>query len=217
MTMSRLAVAAIVPCAISAHGAAVEVQVRDSAHQPVADTAIYAVPVAARAALGASSIPRAKTVAIEQVDREFVPYVTVLQAGTLATFPNRDPIMHHVYSFSPAKSFEIRLYSGNSPSAILFDKPGVVTLGCNVHDWMVGYVFVVPTPYFAKTDERGEARLTDLPAGSYVVRAWHPRQRAELGPVTVALEAASTEAVGLKLDAAPRKAKYKPPVDKLKY
>ena len=213
MTMSRLAVAAIVPCALSsAHGAAVEVQVRDSANHPVADTAIYAVPVMARV-----PEPRGKTVAVEQIDREFVPYLTVLQAGTAATFPNRDPIMHHVYSFSPAKSFEIRLYSGNSPSAIVFDKPGVVTLGCNIHDWMVGYVFVVPTPYFAKTDASGAARLKDLPAGSFVVRAWHPRQTAEAPPVTVALDAGATEAVGLKIDAAPRKSKYKPPLDRLKY
>jgi plastocyanin len=212
MMMSRLVVAAIVPCALSAQGATIEVQVSDSANQPVADTAVYAVPVSTRVAE-----PRGRTVAVEQADREFVPYVTVLQAGTTVTFPNRDPIMHHVYSFSTAKTFEIKLYSGNSPSGILFDKPGVVTLGCNIHDWMVGYILVVPTPYFAKTDSHGVARLNALPAGSYVMRAWHPRQRTEPAPVTVALDAASTEAVAIELDAAPRKNRYKPPLDRLKY
>ena len=107
---------------------------------------------------------RGKLAAIAQVDREFVPYMTVLQTGTTVTFPNRDPIQHHVYSFSPAKSFEIKLYSGKSPSEILFDKPGVVTLGCNIHDWMIGYMLVVSTPYFAKTDAGGIARLRDVPA-----------------------------------------------------
>jgi plastocyanin len=83
------------------------------------------------------------------IDREFTPYVSVIQTGTRVEFPNRDPIQHHVYSFSPAKTFEIKLYSGRSPESILFDKPGVITIGCNIHDWMIAYVLVVPTPYFA--------------------------------------------------------------------
>ncbi|MGZ5036846.1 MAG: methylamine utilization protein [Usitatibacter sp.] len=210
--MSRLAVAVIVPCALGARAASLEVRVRDSAGEPVADAAVYAVPVAAR-------VPeaRGKTVTIEQVDREFVPYLTVMQAGTSAIFPNRDPIMHHVYSFSPAKRFEIKLYSGNAPSAIVFDKPGVVTLGCNIHDWMVGFVLVVPTSHFAKTGAGGVASLRDLPPGSYSVHAWHPRQRTEVPPFTVALDAASAEAAEVTLDPAPRKAKFKPPLDRLKY
>jgi len=112
-------------------------------------------------------------------DRDFIPYLTALKTGTVATFP--EPRSHRVYSFSPAKSFEIKLYSGRSPSSIAFDKPGVVTLGCNIHDWMIGYVLVVSTPHFAKTD------------------------------------AAGSESAAFTLDGIPRKAKYKPPLDRLKY
>ena len=155
--------------------------------------------------------------AVEQVDREFVPYVSVIQTGTTVTFPNRDPILHHVYSFSPAKTFEIKLYTGKSPSEILFDKSGVVTLGCNIHDWMIAYIVVVPTPYFGRTDASGVARLRDLPAGSYEVRAWHPQQRAALVPHTLALDAASSSRLAFAFDLVPRKPKFKPPFDRLKY
>ena len=213
--MSRLAASLMVPVALAlpraGAAAVVEAQVRDAQGLPVADAAVYAMPAA-----GAADA-RGKTMAIEQVDREFVPYVTVLQAGTVAAFPNRDPIQHHVYSFSPAKSFEIKLYSGKSPSEILFDKPGVVTLGCNIHDWMIGYVLVVSTPYFAKTDASGNARLRDVPAGSYVIHAWHPQQRAAGESRALALDAGTIAAVSLAIEVVPRKAKYKPPLDRLRY
>ncbi len=215
MAMSRLVASLMVTVAFALPRAgcagSIEAQVRDSQGKPLADAAVYAIPAA-----GAPDA-RGKTVPIEQVDREFVPYVTVLQTGTVATFPNRDPIMHHVYSFSPAKSFEIKLYSGKSPMQVAFDKPGVVTLGCNIHDWMIGYVLVVPTPYFAKTDASGSARLRDVPAGGYEVRAWHPQQRAGAAPVALALEPGAARPVAFTLEVAPHRAKYKPPLDRLKY
>jgi len=215
MTMSRLAASLMVPAALALPrmglAASIEAQVRDSQGKPVADAAVYAMPA------GGAPDARGKLAAIAQVDREFVPYVTVLQTGTTVSFPNRDPILHHVYSFSPAKSFEIKLYSGKSPSEILFDKPGVVTLGCNIHDWMIGYVLVVSTPYFAKTDASGIARLSDVPSGNYDVHAWHPQQRAASPSRAFALEPGSANAVAFTLDIVPRKAKYKPPLDRLKY
>jgi len=193
------------------HAATLEVEVRDSAGAPVPDAAVYAMP-----ATGPTEA-RGKVVEIQQIDREFVPYLTVIQTGTTATFPNRDPILHHVYSFSPAKSFEIKLYSGRSPSEVTFDKPGVVTLGCNIHDWMIGYVLIVSTPHFARTDASGTARLRDLPTGSYEVQAWHPRQREAAPAQSLALEAGATRSVAFRMDVAPRKVKYKPPLDRLKY
>ena len=191
--------------------ASVEAQVSDAQGKPVADAAVYAM------ANASAADARGKMVSIEQVDREFVPYVTVLQAGTTARFPNRDPIQHHVYSFSPAKSFEIKLYSGKAPSEILFDKPGVVTLGCNIHDWMIGYVLVVSTPYFAKTDANGTAHLHDVPGGGYVIHAWHPRQRTASPSRVFAIEPGTAAAVSFAIDVVPRKAPYKPPLDRLKY
>ena len=197
---------------IALPAASVDAQVRDAAGKPVADAVVYALGLS-----GAPDSRPRKTVAIEQVDREFVPYVSVVQAGTTVTFPNRDPILHHVYSFSPAKHFEIKLYTGKPPGGILFDKPGVVTLGCNIHDWMIAYLLVVPTPHFAKSDEGGVARLRDVPAGTYELRIWHPQQRGALDARNVTLEASAAHRADFELDVLPRKAKYKPPLDRLKY
>ena len=207
------AIAAMAATPLALFGATIDAQVRDVSGNGLADAAVYAIPASG----GLDARPGRPAIAIEQIDREFVPYVTVVQTGTTVTFPNRDPILHHVYSFSPAKPFEIKLYSGKSPVEVVFDKAGIVALGCNIHDWMIGYVAVVPTPYFAKTDAKGVARLRDVPSGAYELRVWHPQQRAPLEPRRVTLEVAATLPVELTLDAAPRKPKYKPPLDRLKY
>jgi plastocyanin len=212
-TMSRLAALLLAGQGNEAgRAAAIDVQARDVSGNPVPDAAVYAVP------LGAAPESRAaRTAAVEQFDREFVPYVSVIQAGTTVSFPNRDPILHHVYSFSPAKPFEIKLYTGRSPTEVVFDRPGVVTLGCNIHDWMIGYIAVVPTAHFARTDAAGAARLRDLPAGRYEVHAWHPQQRAELTPHAIAVEARDARTASFVFDIAPRKAKYKPPLERSRY
>jgi plastocyanin len=214
--MSRLAapfLSLLALAAFAAGAATLQAQVKDASGKPLADAVVYAIAGATY-----ESKPSKAPVAVEQVDREFVPYVTVIQVGTTVTFPNRDPILHHVYSFSPAKSFEIKLYTGKSPMEVVFDKPGVVTLGCNIHDWMIGYIAVVPTPWFAKTDAAGTAILRDLPAGAYDIHAWHPQQRGSLGPARVTFDApASTHTAAFTIDAPPRKPKYKPPLDRLKY
>ena len=210
--MSRLGFLAVALCSCLVEAASLDVQVRDSAGGAVTDAVVYAMPPS-----GPVDARGARTVTIEQRDREFVPFVTVLQTGTPVTFPNRDPILHHVYSFSPAKNFEIKLYTGTPPGEIVFDKPGVVALGCNIHDWMVAYVVVVQTPHFARTDSAGVARLRDLPAGAYEVRAYHPHQRTALGPQRAALEASSADRVAFVLDTSPKKARYRPPLDRARY
>jgi plastocyanin len=113
---------------------------------------------------------------IDQIDKQFVPLVTVIQAGTKVEFPNHDGIRHHVYSFSEAKTFEIPLYKGTPPEPIEFDKAGEVSLGCNIHDWMTAHILVTESPYFAKTDAQGRAELSGLPPGEYVVEVWHYEQ-----------------------------------------
>jgi len=112
---------------------------------------------------------------VDQIDKEFVPYVKPIRAGSYVQFPNKDNIRHHVYSFSPAKIFELPLYKGTPSQPVLFDKPGVIKLGCNIHDWMIGYLYVAETPYFGKTAGDGRVDLDELPAGRYQVRVWHPR------------------------------------------
>lgn len=102
-----------------------------------------------------------------------MPLMTVIQTGSEISFPNNDTVRHHVYSFSATKPFELKLYSGTPGTPVLFDKPGTVILGCNIHDQMVSYIQVVNTPHFGKTDEAGKVRIGELPAGKYRLRAWH--------------------------------------------
>ncbi len=167
--------------------ATLEVVVRDERGNPVENAVAYASPRGIPAPAGAK-----RTASIEQIDKTFVPHVTVVQAGTTVQFPNRDPIRHHVYSFSPAKAFEIKLYAGTPPTPVLFDKPGEVVLGCNIHDNMLAFVLVVETPYFAKTPREGIARIDSLPAGEYDVHVWHPAQAAAVPVRTVRLRADET-------------------------
>ncbi|BFM19136.1 methylamine utilization protein [Gilvimarinus japonicus] len=118
--------------------------------------------------------PAATYAIMDQVGREFVPYVVPVQAGTWVRFPNSDDIRHHVYSFSPAKRFELKLYHGSTAEPVKFDTAGKVVLGCNIHDSMVGYVYVLDTPYYALSDAGGNARIT-APAGEYQLEIQHPR------------------------------------------
>jgi plastocyanin len=135
---------------------------------PIADAVVYAQA-------NGSSPARAKADAvIDQQNKQFIPYVTAVQVGTAILFPNKDNIRHHVYSLSPAKKFELPLYAGIPATPVLFDKEGFVTLGCNIHDWMVAYVAVLATPYFKVTDSQGHATLTGLPPGKYLIEAWQP-------------------------------------------
>jgi plastocyanin len=112
---------------------------------------------------------------MDQQAKQFVPNVLAVRSGTRVAFPNSDNIRHHVYSFSPAKHFELRLYQGTPSEPVLFDKPGAVVLGCNIHDWMVGYVYVTDDPWFAVSDAQGRVQLDSVPVGSYAVSLWHPQ------------------------------------------
>lgn len=157
----------------AAQAASVQVQAVSPRGAPLVNAVVYAVPVNGKA----PALEPGKRAIIDQIDREFVPLVSVIQTGTAISFPNKDDVEHAVYSFSPPKRFEIKLYSGVPARPVVFDKPGMVTLGCNIHDSMVAYVLIVDTPYFAKTDKAGRASIDNLPPGSYRIVAWHPQQR----------------------------------------
>jgi plastocyanin len=120
------------------------------------------------------STVRPRTMAVvDQVNKTFVPGVLPITVGTSVRFPNHDQIHHHVYSFSPTKTFELPLYKGDDAPPVVFDKVGVVKIACNIHDWMSGIILVVPTPYFSVTGADGRFVLEDLPSGTYVLVAWH--------------------------------------------
>ena len=143
------------------------VMVKDGKGAPVSDAVVFAESSATSAHAGAKDV-------IDQRNKQFIPYVTALQVGTSVLFPNKDNIRHHVYSLSPAKRFELPLYAGVPAEPVVFDHEGFVTLGCNIHDWMVAYIAVVATPYFQITGRDGRAVLKDLAPGQYTVAVWHP-------------------------------------------
>ncbi|CAN5231455.1 methylamine utilization protein [soil metagenome] len=175
---SRLNIGSAATCAFgmllsasSAFSAPLTVEVRNAAGGTIADAVVYAEPLANQTQ---PKTPRAP-VEVEQKGRAFLPLVTVVQTGTEISFPNHDTVRHHVYSFSPAKTFEIKLKADAAGAApILFDKPGTVVVGCNIHDLMLAYIHVVNTPWFGKTNAAGKARIEGLPAGKYTLKAWHP-------------------------------------------
>jgi plastocyanin len=114
---------------------------------------------------------------MDQVNKAFVPGMLPVAVGTEVRFPNHDQIHHHVYSFSRTKSFELPLYKGQDAAPVLFDKPGVVKVGCNIHDWMSAVILVLPTSHFTVTSEQGEFVLEQVPPGTHTLVAWHERSR----------------------------------------
>ena len=112
--------------------------------------------------------------AMDQVNKQFAPHLLAVEQGTPVVFPNSDSIKHHVYSFSAPKRFQLKLYKDQQPAPLIFDKPGVVALGCNIHDWMVGYIYVAQSNQIIQTDANGIARF-DVADNEYQVKVWHPR------------------------------------------
>ena len=186
-------------CATSiASGASLTVQVNDSAGKPVAD-----VVVVADAEAGVAMPRMLKPGEIEQRGLKFMPLVSVIQTGSRISFPNNDKVRHHIYSFSPAKKFDQKLYSGAAAAQQVFDKPGLVVLGCNIHDRMVSYVKVVNSPYFAKTGADGVARIALPAAGKYTVSAWHYNMAGAPAEQVAALQAEAATALTFKLPLKP--------------
>ncbi|WP_273808033.1 MULTISPECIES: methylamine utilization protein [unclassified Pseudomonas] len=149
----------------AAQAAEVAVQVVDGQGAPLADAVVMLS--------GQGLVPERQPAAIDQQNRRFVPHVLVVATGTAVSFPNTDDIRHQVYSFSSPKRFELPLYHGLPSTPVVFDQPGVVVVGCNIHDWMVGYVYVTTAGRSAVTDSQGRVRL-EAPDGHYQLALWHP-------------------------------------------
>ena len=165
------ALAALVLLAGGAQAGTVQVDVSDAAGKPVADAVVFL-----DSAEACKQVKPLAGVEMAQEKRQFVPGVLVVPVGTEVRFPNHDTVRHHVYLFSPTRKFELTLYSGTPSNPVLFDKSGVVTLGCNIHDQMVGWVLVVDTPYYARTPAAtGKAQIDSVQPGTYTLRTWHTR------------------------------------------
>jgi plastocyanin len=193
------AIAASLVCVAPASAAGLALSVLDGSGKPLADAVIY-VEFEGGAALAKAPKPAE----IEQRGLKFLPLVSVVQTGAKIAFPNNDKVRHHIYSFSPAKKFDQKLYSGAAAATQIFDKAGTVVLGCNIHDRMLAYVKVVDTPYFAKTDAAGVARI-ELPGAAKVsVKAWHFQMIGAPAELTVAVKSGDADtAASFKLELKP--------------
>lgn len=148
----------------------VEVSIHPADRSPHKDAIVVLDPLDAAPPAGHG------TAVIDQINKQFAPQVTVIRSGTAVSFPNSDQIKHEVYSHYPPKVFELKLYAGRPTQPVVFDKPGLETLGCNVHDKMLAFIGIVDSPYFTKIEKlaaAGTAVLT-VPPGRYLVHVWHP-------------------------------------------
>ncbi len=144
------------------------VTVKDATGQPLKDAVVYVL-------MPPAPTPARKHAAVTVANSAFQPQVMPIRRGTSLLFSNRDRVQYHIYSISKAKKFDVLLSKGATSGRILFDKPGVVVLGCAIHDQMIGYVYVLDTPVFAKTGDDGTVVLKGLPRRGTDVRVWHPR------------------------------------------
>lgn len=162
---------AILSCA-PASAATISITVRDADGQPLRDAVVSIESAATRPGTPpAFSYP----LRVEQKNIQFSPYVLLVPKGAQVSFPNRDRVRHQVYSFSKAKRFELKLYGQEDDRSILFDFPGTVALGCNIHDRMTGFIKVVDTPWAGQTDATGRTAIAGVPAGAATIRVWHPK------------------------------------------
>lgn len=167
LTRRFLLLAGLASVGLSASAVGLQVQVQDKNGKPLPNAVVFLESADAKSA----SKPL-KGIEVVQAAKQFSPAVTVVTTGTSILFPNNDTVRHHVYSFSPAKTFDLKLYAGVPANPVVFDKSGIAVLGCNIHDNMVAWVVVVDTPYFGRTDAQGHLTI-EAPAGSYKLRTWH--------------------------------------------
>ena len=165
--------------------------VRDSKGKPVPDTIVFILNVP-----GMKFPPPKKLIPMDQINRKFMPHVLPVLVGSTVTFPNKDNIHHHIFSFSRAKKFDRPLYKGTNVEPVVLDKVGLVKLGCNIHDTMSGIIFVLQNPYFGVTDKQGRYIVRDMssknqtggiPAGKYKLVAWNEFMKSKLSETVQAV------------------------------
>lgn len=181
MTLSAVVTTLCLLCSLAAWNATAgnwQFSIQDQYGDPLEDAVVELVPLHQTAAASVTT-PQAT---IKQQGLNFVPFVSAVQVGTLIDFPNLDRTRHHVYSFSAAKMFEIQLYHDQPEAPVEFDAPGIVALGCNIHDYMEAYIFISESHLFAVTNEKGQAHFDALPEGEYQLTIWHPFQQKDYPP-----------------------------------
>jgi len=166
----------------------VQVRVNNVKNQPLANMVVYLEPLENQA------VPQQnKTVEISQHSKSFIPYISVSQKSAKVNFVNKDDITHHIYSADSENKFSFKIRSGETDSSAHFNHAAEIAMGCNIHDWMSGYLLVVNTPYFAKTDLQGVASFTLNELGKYRVVVWHPQMRAKNNRMIIEKKLSNTE------------------------
>src|SRR3954454_11611235 len=179
MVRNILFALALAGVASSLAAAPLNVRVVDASGHPVRDAVVTLYPV------GASARPphAGGRYVVAQQNLQFRPFLTVVPVGADVSFPNLDPTKHHVYSFSAAKRFELKLFAKDQSRTVHFDRAGAVALGCNIHDAMSAFVVVTDSLWTARTNAQGVAAFGDAPSAPARVAVWHPYLRAPGGQV----------------------------------
>jgi plastocyanin len=161
-------------CAYDLH-----VQVLSSDNKPLSDAVVYIESSTE------NIVVLEKTAIMDQQNKAFVPHVLAVPVGTLVDFPNTDSVNHYVYSFSEIKKFQFKLFKGNlEKHQTQLDKPGLITIGCNIHDFMLGYIFVAPTPYVGVSNNAGRVDLKIPDKGEFSLAIWHELSNESLNTLT---------------------------------
>ena len=193
LTAGALLVFAALGAAGPAVGATLVINVQTADGHALAGAVITVRPLD-----GPPRKPAAVHAVMDQVDRAFEPDLLVVPVGSTVEFPNSDSVSHQIYSFSPAKRFQLPLYRGKPYPPVHFEQAGVVTLGCNIHDEMLAYLLVTDAPYFGRTNQGG-GWSADVPRGRYHVAIWHPRLRDSAADLERELTVGDTDRADLTL------------------
>jgi len=191
------------PFSLAASASELTFLINDFKQKPITNVVITVTPLFSKPEL------EMQVQIIDQIKKEYVPHVLIITQGSSVNFPNKDNIRHHVYSFSDAKQFELPLYKGEATDPVLFEKLGVVALGCNIHDWMRGYIYVTDTPFAALTNDKGKAQITGLVEGGYQIKLWHPRQKSSFEAIEIQISNESFKELKFELELKPKIKKRK--------
>lgn len=158
---------------VDAVAAVVDVDVTDAHGHPLSDAVVEFAPSDDATPLAGMKLPNESV--IDQRHETFLPLVTLIRLGGRVIFTNNDTTMHQVYSFSDIRQFAFEIDEGERSQPVVFDKPGVAAIGCNIHDQMITYVYVAAKPFAALSNGAGRAAMGGVPEGRYRGTVWHPQ------------------------------------------
>lgn len=177
----------------------------NSAGEAMKNMVVYLQPkllVGSQSELAGESVDNmAAPLEVHQRNKQFTPYITVVQKGYELQFVNDDDITHHIYSAAGPKRFSFKLRKDNATKSMVFDRVGHVSMGCNVHDWMSGHLLVVDTPYFGLTDEKGRVSFANTPDADYTLVIWHPQLSSQDNSLSQGVTLPLTQALTITVSA----------------